>query len=168
MVIRPIRPDEYTILGDITVRAYASLADFTPEPDYEAELRDVRGRAEAPATAVLVAADPDDVGRVVGGVTYVEDPSSPMAEHDEPNAAGIRMLAVDVEAQGRGVGEALMRACIERARESGRSGVVLHSTPWMRTAHRLYGRLGFERDPSLDWKPLPHVPLLGFRLRLET
>jgi predicted N-acetyltransferase YhbS len=166
MVIRPIRPDEYALLGEITVRAYGALGDYTPGPSYEAELRDVRHRAEAPATAVLVAVDPENGGRVLGGVTYVEDPSSPMAEHDETDAAGIRMLAVDLGAQGRGIGEALMRVCIERARTAGRRHVVLHSTPWMRTAHRLYGRLGFERDPSLDWRPIPDVPLLGFRLRL--
>jgi ribosomal protein S18 acetylase RimI-like enzyme len=76
------------------------------------------------------------------------------------------MLAVAGRAQGRGVGEALVRACIDRAREVGSHRVVLHSTPWMQAAHRLYGRLGFVRRPDLDWTPVPDIPLLGFSLDL--
>jgi ribosomal protein S18 acetylase RimI-like enzyme len=60
------------------------------------------------------------------------------------------MLAVAPAAQRRGVGESLVRACIERARATGRRRIVLHTGDWMTTAHRLYERLGFERDPSLD------------------
>ena len=58
--------------------------------------------------------------RVLGGVTYVPGPGSPFAEFTDPDAAGIRMLAVADDAQGRGVGEALGRACIDRARAAGR------------------------------------------------
>jgi predicted N-acetyltransferase YhbS len=162
--IRAVRPDEYEILGRLTEVAYTSVDGYEAEPEYLVQLRDIAGRAEAAATAVLVAVDG---GRVVGGVTYVADPSSPMAEHDEANVAGIRMLAVDPGAQGRGIGEALTRACLDRARAEGRTAVVLHSTPWMHTAHRLYGRLGFERDPALDWEPVPGLTLLGYRLDLD-
>jgi predicted N-acetyltransferase YhbS len=162
--IRAVRPDEYEILGELTEVAYASIDGYEAEPDYVLQLRDIAGRAEAPATAVLVAVVGD---RVLGGVTYVADPSSPMAEHEEPNVAGIRMLAVDPGAQGRGIGEALTRACLDRARAEGRAAIVLHSTAWMHTAHRLYGRLGFERDPTLDWEPAPGLTLLGYRLDLD-
>jgi len=44
---------------------------------------------------------------------------------------------------------------------------VLHSTDRMTTAHRIYERLGFARDVSLDWEPLPGFWLRGFRLRLQ-
>jgi hypothetical protein len=33
--------------------------------------------------------------------------------------------------------------------------------------HRLYRRLGFRRDPALDWEPEPDLWLRGFRLRLD-
>jgi hypothetical protein len=33
----------------------------------------------------------------------------------------------------------------------------------MTTAHRVYARLGYERDPDRDWSPLPGVDLLAFR-----
>ena len=130
--------------------------------DYVAELRDVASRSTG--VEILVA---DDGGRVVGAVTYVPGPGSPAAEFTEADAAGIRMLAVAVDAQGRGVGEALTRACVARAREAGRAQVILHSTDRMATAHRLYRRLGFVRDPSIDWRPDPGPWLRGFRLRLH-
>jgi ribosomal protein S18 acetylase RimI-like enzyme len=99
-------------------------------------------------------------------VTYVPGQGSPLAEFDEPGAAGIRMLAVALDAQGRGVGEALTRACVERAVAAGRTAVVLHSTEWMTTAHRLYRRLGFARDPANDWEVSPGFWLRAFRLDL--
>jgi hypothetical protein len=33
-------------------------------------------------------------------------------------------------------------------------------------AQRLYARLGFRRTPELDWKPVPSVELLAYRLDL--
>ena len=164
MQIRPIEPDEYARLGALTVDAYTKLAGHVPEPDYEEELADVRARAEAPATEVLVAVDDDE--RVLGGVTYIADDSSPFAEYDLTNAAAIRMLAVDRSVQRSGAGRALVLACIDRARAAGCAHLLLHSTPWMTGAHALYSQLGFERDESLDWDVNPEVHLLGFRLAL--
>ncbi len=163
MDIRRVRRDEHRVLGELTVAAYAAIDPAVVEEDGDAgELRDVGSRvAEA---EVLVAVD--DAGTVLGGVTYVPGPDSTWAEFSEPDGAGIRMLAVAPEAQGRGVGEALSRACVARARASGRGQILLHSTDRMTTAHRLYERLGFARDASLDWEPLPGFWLRGFRLRL--
>ena len=160
--IRPVDPSEYDALGDLTLAAYAGIDADALDDGYADELRDVAGRARD--AVVLVAVDGD---RLLGGVTYVPGPESPLAEYTDADAAGIRMLAVDLAAQGRGVGAALSRACVERARDAGRSQVLLHSTDRMTTAHRLYTGLGFERDPSLDWEPLPGLWLRGFRLRLD-
>jgi ribosomal protein S18 acetylase RimI-like enzyme len=164
VIIRPVQPAEYEELGALTLDAYTTLDGHVHEPEYEAELADVRTRAEAPSTIVLVAVDGD--GRVLGGVTHVSDHRSPFAEGVPDDASAIRMLAVSRGVQGRGTGDALVRACIERAQADGKSSVVLHTTPWMTTAHRLYDRLGFRRDADRDWMPSPDVPLLGYRLDL--
>src|ERR671918_190025 len=124
------------------------------------EIRPVRPDEHKALVAV------DDAGAVLGGVTYVPGPDSPCAEFTEPDGAGIRMLAVAPEAQGRGVGEALSRACLERARVAGKGQILLHSTDRMAVAHRLYERLGFVRGPAPDWEPLPGVWLPGLPLRL--
>jgi GNAT superfamily N-acetyltransferase len=60
------------------------------------------------------------------------------------------MLAVDPAAQGRGVGPRLVAECLQRARAAGCRRMVIGSTEWMTTAHRIYGRIGFRRVPDLD------------------
>ena len=59
-------------------------------------------------------------GAPLGCVTYARDRTSPWAVHAEEGEAAIRMLAVVPAVQGRGVGTALVVACVERARADGR------------------------------------------------
>lgn len=161
MRIRPVEPSEYDALGELTATAYRAI-DPDPDEAYYDELRDVAGRAQVADVLVAVADD----GRLLGGITYVGDPASPIAEVDDPTAASIRMLAVALDAQRGGVGEALTRACLERARAEGKRAILLHSASMMHSAHRLYARLGFERDLGLDWEYAPGKRLLGFRYDL--
>jgi ribosomal protein S18 acetylase RimI-like enzyme len=158
--VRPVGPDEYELAGRIVVRAYESLPGNHMTGGYAEVLADVGRRAGE--TEVLVAVGPE----LLGCVTFVPDSSSPWAELLGPGEAGVRMLAVDPSAQGRGVGRALLSACIERARQLGRAALFLHSTPWMEVAHHLYESAGFVRLPERDWFPVPEVPLLAFRLAL--
>jgi ribosomal protein S18 acetylase RimI-like enzyme len=164
MEVRLVRPDEHEALGKLTLAAYRGVDPRTTDAGdgYDDELVDV-GRRAVDAD-VLVVADPER--GVLGGVTYVPDSGSSSAEFTDPDAAGIRMLAVSGEARGRGVGEALVRACIDRATAAGKRRIVLHSTERMTVAHRLYQRLGFVRDEATDWEPVPGLVLLGFRLDL--
>ncbi|MBK5222640.1 MAG: GNAT family N-acetyltransferase [Acidimicrobiia bacterium] len=161
MEIRSVRPEEHSDLADLTVMAYQQIGDL--EDSYEPELRDVAGRVAGAEVLVCV----DDDGALVGGVTFVPDHGSPYAEFDAEHAAGMRMLAVHPAAQGRGVGEALVLECIAMARAADRIELVLHTGTEMRAAHRIYERIGFVRDPNLDWWPTPSVELLGYRLHLE-
>ena len=147
VVVRPVEPREYEAVGDVTAAAYMTVEGFSPGERYQAELRDVAGRVES--AEVLVAAAGD--GRILGAVTFVPGPG-PLAEFDGPDESGMRMLAVDPEAQGRGVGRLLAQACVERARATGRSRLVLHTTGAMAGAHRLYRGLGFARTPDLDMR----------------
>ncbi|MEU0304630.1 GNAT family N-acetyltransferase [Streptomyces sp. NPDC006175] len=162
--IRPALPAQFEELGEITAHAYLGdgLLDFGADDPYLDQLRAV-GRRAAEAE-VLVALDAD--GRLLGGVTYVA-PGSPWADIAGEDEAEFRMLAVSPEARGRGAGEALVRACIERARAAGGlSGIVLSTQSAMTGAHRIYRRLGFVRTPERDWCPLPGLALLTFRLEL--
>src|SRR5919204_4434661 len=140
VVVRPVRPEEYGAVGDVTVAAYGTIAGYAPGEGYEAELRDVAGRAESAEVLVAV----DESGRVLGGVTFVGG-FGPLAEFETADESGMRMLAVAPAAQGRGVGRLLAEACVERARAAGRTRLVLHTTRAMTAAHRLYQGLGFAR-----------------------
>ncbi len=57
----------------------------------------------------------------------------------------IEDVVVDDRATRRGVGEAMIRALVERARVVGARSVDLTSRPSRATANRLYQRVGFQR-----------------------
>lgn len=157
--IRSARPAELERVGGLTVRAYraSGLLDF--DYDYSRELADTTRRAEL--AELLVAVDAD--GTLLGTVTIAQ-PGTEFAEVAGPGDLEFRMLATDPQARGRGVGEALTRAVVDRARELGRTRVVLCSRDVMTTAHRLYTRLGFTRIPEHDWVPVPGVVLWAFAM----
>lgn len=143
--IRPARPDEHDVVGALTVRAFATIPGFDAGHDgYTAVLADVATRART--CEILVALDD---GRVVGAVTYVPGPG-PLAEFDEPGGSGLRMLAVEPGHEGRGIGTALTRTCLDRAAASGRCLMVLHTSEHNVAAESLYVRLGFRRTPQRD------------------
>ncbi|MCF1507937.1 GNAT family N-acetyltransferase [Streptomyces glomeratus] len=166
ITIRQALPADYAALGEITARAYLQdgLLDFGESDAYLGELRDVAKRAAAAEVLVAV-----EGGRVLGGVTFVPA-AGPMADIAGPGEAEIRMLAVDHAARGRGAGESLVRACIDRARSTGGcTRIVLSTQRTMHTAHRIYERLGFVRTPERDWNPIPHLDdlhLLAYELTL--
>jgi ribosomal protein S18 acetylase RimI-like enzyme len=62
--------------------------------------------------------------------------------------ARIEDLVVDAGKRGHGVGEALVKECLNVAREHGAGVVELQSARRREVANRLYPRLGFERRES--------------------
>jgi ribosomal protein S18 acetylase RimI-like enzyme len=160
--VRPATPADYAAVGEITVRAYVEDGHLPPGIAYAEVLADAESRARE---AELWVAAEDGSGRVLGSVTFA-DPDSAYSELAGPDEGEFRMLAVAHEARGQGVGEALVRRCIERARELGLGGLAMSTQPSMAQAHRVYERLGFTRDPERDWEPVPGVSLLAYRRRV--
>ena len=157
--IRLALTTDHAAVADLTASVYRG--EGFSSADYEPALRDVDSRA-ASAT-VLVAVDSAD--RVVGAVT-VATRGGQWAEQSSPGEAVIRMLAVGPDARGSGAGEALVRACLQAARQDDCSMMRLSSQEDMLAAHRLYERLGFTRTPSLDWSPVPELRLRTYALPL--
>ncbi|WP_230487359.1 GNAT family N-acetyltransferase [Nocardioides anomalus] len=157
MHLRRARPEDLAAVGEATVAAYASFVAGRNDP-YLDKLRDAGARDREAELWVAVA---EDDRTVLGSVTLCPDGSSwrEVARGDEGE---FRMLAVDPAAQGQGVGLALVEHCLDHFREQGAPAVVISSLTEMSAAHRLYGRLGFERLPDRDWSPLPGVDLICF------
>jgi ribosomal protein S18 acetylase RimI-like enzyme len=165
--VRRATTEDFDRVAALTVDAYASDGQLAVEVGYDRMLADVPARAAA--AEVLVAEIDEGAGRrrnIVGTVAFVL-PGSPYAELCGPGEAEFRMLAVDPKAQRRGVGAALVRACVARAHDVGARAIVICTRDFTVTAHRLYERLGFVRTPERDWTPLPGVDLLAFRLDLS-
>lgn len=165
VTIREARGEEFGAVGELTARAYLGdgLLTYGENDSYLAVLRDVRHRAAHSEVLVAVGSGAEPV---LGTVAFVGD-GGEYADIARPGEGEFRMLAVHPEGRGRGVGEALVRECLARARERGLRRVVLSSSTEMTTAHRLYGRLGFARTPARDWEPIPGLELWAFAFELD-
>jgi ribosomal protein S18 acetylase RimI-like enzyme len=118
---------------DAVRRLVPQLSRSSPPPD-TTELGEV---VASPATDLFIALDDD--GTIVGMSTLVTF-RIPTARR-----AWIEDVVVDETARGQGVGDALTRAMVDRARELAAATVDLTSRPSREAANRLYERAGFVR-----------------------
>ncbi|MDP6975547.1 MAG: GNAT family N-acetyltransferase [Acidimicrobiales bacterium] len=126
---------EATVADDDLLAAMArlipQLSSSNPPPD----AADLEAIVASDASVLLLAVDD---GEVVGSLT--------LALFRIPTGlrAWIEDVVVDGSSRGRGVGEALNLAALDRARAEGATTVDLTSRPSREAANRLYRRLGFE------------------------
>jgi ribosomal protein S18 acetylase RimI-like enzyme len=127
---------EITEVTDELVEAFErlvpQLSSSSPAPTRE-RLAEIVSSA---ACSLFVARDSSS-GDIVGTLTLV------VFRIPTGVRAWIEDVVVDVEARGRGAGEALSRAALARAAELGARTVDLTSRPFREAANRLYRRLGF-------------------------
>ncbi|MEV4680196.1 bifunctional helix-turn-helix transcriptional regulator/GNAT family N-acetyltransferase [Streptomyces kurssanovii] len=74
-------------------------------------------------------------GRPVGSVMCVRDVA--------PDTARLRLLLVEPEARGHGLGDRLVRAAVDFARDAGYRDMVLWTNDVLTAARRIYQRAGF-------------------------
>jgi len=92
--------------------------------------------------SLFIARDPDAGGKILGSLTLVS------FRIPTGVRAWIEDVVVDEAARGKGIGEALTRAALERAAELGARTVDLTSRPSREAANRLYQRVGFKLRES--------------------
>lgn len=122
---------------DVDDELVAAIARLLPQLSPNAPAPTRGELAEVARTQTLLVAR-DDSGSIVGSLTLV------LYRIPTGRGAVIEDVVVDASARGQGVGEALTREAIERARAAGARAVELTSRPEREAANRLYRRLGFE------------------------
>lgn len=135
--VRPVRAED---VGAVVALVRETLAEFGITfgvgAETDAQLLHLPGSYAALRGAFFVA---ELDGALVGtaGVVPVE-----------PGVFELRKMYLAPAARGRGVGQALLDACLVAVRERGGRRVVLDTTEQMTAAIRFYERNGFVRDDA--------------------
>jgi len=165
--IRTEKPEEFETIGKLMVKVYSKLEGFpNPEeqPAYYKMLLNVGDLTLKDHTELLVAIT--DETKVAGAVVYFSDLKqygSGGIVTTVKNASGFRLLAVDPEERGKGIGKQLSIACINRAKKHQHKQLLIHSTASMKIAWGMYERLGFKRYQEIDFDQ-NSLPVFGFKL----
>jgi len=141
---RPIDVSEAT---EVTTDLVAAFQRLVPQlsssnpPPTEAELKSI---VTSRASVLLIARDPDANGEIVGSLTLV------LFRIPTGLRAWIEDVMVDRSARRRGVGTALNKCALERARNAGANTIDLTSRPTREDANLLYQKIGFvKRDTNV-------------------
>jgi ribosomal protein S18 acetylase RimI-like enzyme len=113
-------------------RLTPQLSESNPPPSED----ELRALVASEASVLLMAVDD---GRFVGTLTLV------LFRIPTAQRAWIEDVIVDEAVGGRGIGKALTRAAIDRARAAGCKTVDLTSRPSREVANGMYRSLGFEQ-----------------------
>ena len=118
-----------------------------------------------PAGDLLIAKQ-EGSDTVLGAILFLHV-NSHMQQLAKNGEREFRLLAVSSEARGKGVGELLVQACIDRAKAESAIGLVLWTQPTMVPAQRLYERLGFLRAKERDTPDLRGFTRLVYVLEMK-
>jgi ribosomal protein S18 acetylase RimI-like enzyme len=120
-------------LWDVYQRLVPQLTSNNPPPSRD----DLAALVKSESSTLIIARDND--GSIIGAacVTVYPVPTGIRAVIED--------VIVDESARGQGIGEALVKRCLEIAREKGASGVSLTSNPKREAANRLYQKMGFKK-----------------------
>src|SRR5262249_21652456 len=129
---RDMHIEPATVADDELVAAFARLIPQLTPAAAPPRRDDLAALIASPGSFPLLARDPGIAG------------TRPLTLCRVPRGlqALINAVVVDTEARGRGVGEALTRDAIRRARDAGAYRISLTSRSERAAAHRMYHRIG--------------------------
>ena len=168
-IIRNAFPSEFKAIGKSLISIYSQLDGFPKEdeqPNYYKMLANIGDFTNHPETELLVAVDNSNT--ILGAVVYFNDMQyygSGGIATQEKNSAGFRLLGVDNNVRGKGIGKLLTQECIRKATENNLNQVIIHSTLAMQTAWKMYENIGFRRSEDLDFMQ-GELAVFGFRLNI--
>lgn len=134
---------EIVRVTEVTDEIVEAFKFLTPQLSSSSAIPGRDQLAEIAANETLfLARDPAQGGRIVGSLTLVT------FRIPTGIRAWIEDVVVDQAERGKGIGEALTRAALDRAAELGARTVDLTSRPSREAANRLYQKVGFKLRES--------------------
>ena len=135
-LIRPIRPADVAAMGAIIREVMTSFGAYGPgysinDPEVDA----MCAHYPEPRAAFFVV---EDAGRVLGGGGIA------LLAGAEADVCELRKMYFLPEARGRGLGERMLRRCLDAARERGYRRCYLETLSGMDAAQKLYVKSGFK------------------------
>jgi ribosomal protein S18 acetylase RimI-like enzyme len=162
--IRDAREDDRAAIQVLTWAAYEEYATAMAPSAWAALKAAVTAALATEILVERIVAEQD--GALVGSVMLfppaVEAYRGEAARSKVPE---LRLLAVASKVRGQGVGQALVDACVQRAQRQGATALGLHTSDSMRSAIRLYERMGFVRVPEQDFQPAGAERVKAYQLR---
>ena len=136
LTFRPIRPEDDAAIAAVIRQVMPEFgADGPGFASCQAEVDCMSAAYSVPGAAYFVVLEED--GRVMGGAGIAA------LDGGKPGICELRKMYFVPEARGKGLGEALLRRCLEAARQSGYRTCYLETLTGMDRAIRLYTKLGF-------------------------
>lgn len=155
LTIRNYAADDRERVNAVALAAFAQYAgDYDDWPAFSAGI--ARMADLASDGDLLVAGHAGAAGTVAGAIVHVGPGRPRNGGIYADDWSVLRMLVVAPGQRGQGVGRALVRAALERARDAGAPLVALHTSPIMASALRMYLAIGFVRERDLA--PIRGVP----------
>ena len=158
LVLRPARPDDAQICGQICFDAFGAIAEkhnFPPDwPSPDAASGLIASCIEHPRFYGVVA---ELNGEPVGS-NFLDERAS---------VSGLGPITVDPGVQDSSIGRQLMQHALDRVRETGAPGVRLVQVAYHNRSLCLYAKLGFEAREMLSCMQgvPPQVQIPGFEVR---
>jgi ribosomal protein S18 acetylase RimI-like enzyme len=164
MKIRDALKVELPSIRKQRVNAYSEHTQAISEEHWQALKQAISSEADRGTGVEVIVAELD--GEIVGSVALFPPNTDAYEGYvDKLDYPEIRVLAVSPEARGNGVASALISECIQRSKAKGFHCIGLHTADFMKSAIRLYERIGFERLPQYDFEPANDgVIVKAFRL----
>nr|WP_245998099.1 GNAT family N-acetyltransferase [Aquisalibacillus elongatus] len=153
MVLRDAAQDEIPMVRKQRLQAYQEYTSILNSFHWEALSGTLSSDADLETEVDVIIAETTE-GIILGSVVLF--PAKTMAYGDWTDALDypeIRMLAVNPEARGKGIGKKLVNECVRRTKEKGFTKIGLHTGSFMTNAMKLYEGMGFKRTPEYDFEP---------------
>lgn len=140
-------------ITEMSQRVYDAFERLIPQLSSSAKIPtwdELSDLISSKAGIVLAAVEEDDPEeKILGTMTLV------IFRIPTGLRAWVEDVVVDNAERGKGIGEKMIRAAIERAKTEGCRTIDLTSNPKREAAHRLYKRCGFEIRETCVFRRIP-------------